>query len=430
MLKNILFIFAVMLMAVSSAQNSTASPYSLGGLGDVTFRGNAIDRMMGGLSVYADSIHANINNPASLGELKLTTFSVGVHYKNTQLTSSEANENVTSSSLDYIAVSIPTKRFAFSFGIMPYSSVGYRLQSLEGVDDENTADILNRFEGNGGVNRTFFSVGIPVFKGLNLGASFIYNFGTINTQSSRQEENIDFGTYLANRSTLSGFHSQFSAHLKLPLSKTITLDAFASVSPEHYIISKNEQTYFTRSLTTQDVGSFQEIDLSTRNLAEVELTIGDEISYGLSLGKNKKWMLGAQYTENNSGNFSNDFIQINNISYQNSSRLAVGGMFIPNYSSITSYWKRIAFRAGYRQEISGILINDIPLDQTGISFGISLPLGGFYSANNVSGFSNFNIGIELGERGVNEAGLVRERFWTVRAGLSLNDLWFIKRQYN
>ena len=76
------------------------------------------------------------------------------------------------------------------------------------------------------------------------------------------------------------------------------------------------------------------------------------------------------------------------------------------------------------------LINDIPLDETGISFGVSLPLGGFYSGNNVSGFSNFNIGVELGERGVNEAGLVRERFWTVRAGLSLNDLWFIKRQYN
>ena len=55
-------------------KNSTAFSYSLGGLGDVTFRGNAIDRMMGGLSVYADSIHANINNPASLGELKLTTF--------------------------------------------------------------------------------------------------------------------------------------------------------------------------------------------------------------------------------------------------------------------------------------------------------------------------------------------------------------------
>ena len=430
MLKNILLIFTVMVTTVVAAQNSTASPYSLGGLGDVTFRGNAIDRLMGGLSVYADSIHANINNSASLGELKLTTFSVGVHYKNTQLSSTEAKENVTSSSLDYIAVSIPTKRFGFSFGIMPYSSVGYRLQSLEGIDDEIAPDVLSRYEGNGGLNRTFFSVGIPVFKGLNLGASFIYNFGTINTQASRQEENIDFGTYLANRSVLSGLHSQYSAHLKLPLNKNITLDAFGSFSPEHNIKSKNEQTYFTRSLTTQDLGSFQEVDLSARGLEEVNLTIGNELSYGLSVGQNKKWMFGAQYTEVNSANFSNPFIQINNIGYQDSSRLAVGGMFIPNYSSITSYWKRIVFRAGYRQENSGILVNNIPLEETGISFGVSLPLGGFYSANNVSGFSNFNIGVELGERGVNEAGLVRERFWAIRAGISLNDLWFIKRQYN
>ena len=430
MLKNILLIFTVMVTTVVAAQNSTASPYSLGGLGDVTFRGNAIDRLMGGLSVYADSIHANINNSASLGELKLTTFSVGVHYKNTQLSSTEAKENVTSSSLDYIAVSIPTKRFGFSFGIMPYSSVGYRLQSLEGIDDENAPDVLSRYEGNGGLNRTFFSVGIPVFKGLNLGASFIYNFGTINTQASRQEENIDFGTYLANRSVLSGLHSQYSAHLKLPLNKNITLDAFGSFSPEHNIKSKNEQTYFTRSLTTQDLGSFQEVDLSARGLEEVNLTIGNELSYGLSVGQNKKWMFGAQYTEVNSANFSNPFIQINNIGYQDSSCLAVGGMFIPNYSSITSYWKRMAFRAGYRQENSGILVNNIPLEETGISFGVSLPLGGFYSANNVSGFSNFNIGVELGERGVNEAGLVRERFWAIRAGISLNDLWFIKRQYN
>ena len=77
----------------------------------------------------------------------------------------------------------------------------------------------------------------------------------------------------------------------------------------------------------------------------------------------------------------------------------------------------MVFRAGYRQENSGILVNNIPLEETGISFGVSLPLGGFYSANNASGFSNFNIGVELGERGVNEAGLVRERFWAIRAGI-------------
>ncbi len=428
MLRKLLSVFALLATTFIYAQNSSASPYSLGGLGDITFRGNAIDRMMGGLSVYSDSIHANLNNPASLGELKLTTFSVGVHYKNTQLSSLEANDKVASGSLDYIAVSIPTKHFGFSFGVMPYSSVGYRLQSID--DAIEGSAVVNRYEGSGGVNKTFFSVGLNLFKGINLGATVNYNFGNINNQSSRQEENIDFGTFLLGDSAISGFDYHFSAHGKFALTDAVILDAFGSFSPQHTLLSKNNQTYFTRSITTQELGSVQDVDLASRGIDELNLTIGDKMSYGLSVGKDKKWMLGAQITSINSGNYRNDFIRLNNISYEDSSRLSVGGMYIPNYASITSYWKRIAYRAGFRQETSGVIVNSVPLEETGMSFGVSLPLGGFYSAANVSGYSNLNVGLELGQRGVDTGGLVKENFWAVRVGLSLNDLWFIKRKYN
>ncbi len=428
MLRKLSLVFAFLIAGLLQAQNSSASPYSLGGLGDVTFRGNAIDRMMGGLSVYADSIHANLNNPASLGELKLTTFSVGVHYKNTQLSSLEANDKVASGSLDYIAVSIPTKRFAFSFGVMPFSSVGYRLQSIN--DDVEDAAVVNRYEGSGGVNKTFLSVGFKLFKGFNLGATVNYNFGNINTQASRQEQNVDFGTFLLGDSSITGFDFQLAAHAKFALSGKIVLDAFGSFQPKHTLLSINNQTYFTRSVVTQELGSIQDVDLSSRGIAELDLTIGDKLSYGLSVGSDKKWLFGAQYTTVNSGDFRNDFIALNNIGYEDSSRLSIGGMFIPNYASITSYWKRIAYRAGFRQENSGVIVNSVPLDETGISFGVSLPLGGFYTASNVSGFSNLNLGFELGERGVNTDGLIKESFWAIRVGLSLNDLWFIKRKYN
>ena len=110
-------------MKFSFGQNSTASPYSLGALGDITFKGNVINRMMGGVSVFSDSIHANLNNPASLGELKLTTFSVGIHYKNTEISTENSRDISRTGSLDYIAVSIPTKFFSFSFGVIPYSSL-------------------------------------------------------------------------------------------------------------------------------------------------------------------------------------------------------------------------------------------------------------------------------------------------------------------
>jgi hypothetical protein len=427
MFKKVLFVFTLLVSTFSVAQNSTASPYSLGGLGDVTFRGNAINRMMGGISVYADSIHANINNPASLGELKLTTFSVGLHYRNTRLISDQTNEDVASGSLDYIAVSIPTKYFSFSFGVMPFSSVGYQLQSL---DEDNEYNILNRYEGKGGVNKTFISVGAKVLKYLNLGGTINFNFGSISSDASRQEENIDFGTFLTSNSQIRGIDLQLGAHLKLPINKTLALDAFGTYSPEHNLTSENEQTYFTRSISTQNVGTFVEVDLASQDLDKVDLTIGSKYELGVGFGQDKKWLLGAQYTAINSGNFQNDFIQLNSVSYENGSRLSVGGYFIPNYSSITDYWKRIVFRAGFRQETSGIMINNTSLEETGISFGVSLPLGGYYSAANVAGFSSLNIGFEFGKRGVNTNGLIQENYWSLRVGASLNDLWFIKRKYN
>jgi len=310
---------------------------------------------------------------------------------------------------------------------MPFSSVGYQLQSL---DEDNEYNILNRYEGKGGVNKTFISVGAKVLKYLNLGGTINFNFGSISSDASRQEENIDFGTFLTSNSQIRGIDLQLGAHLKLPINKTLTLDAFGTYSPEHNLTSENEQTYFTRSISTQNVGTFVEVDLASQDLDKVDLTIGSKYELGVGFGQDKKWLLGAQYTAINSGNFQNDFIQLNSVSYENGSRLSVGGYFIPNYSSITDYWKRIVFRAGFRQETSGIMINNTSLEETGISFGVSLPLGGYYSAANVAGFSSLNIGFEFGKRGVNTNGLIQENYWSLRVGASLNDLWFIKRKYN
>ena len=92
---------------------------------------------------------------------------MGVHYKNTQLSALETNEQVSSGSLDYIAVSIPTKYFGFSFGLMPYSSVGYRLQSIDDAIEDAT--VVNRYEGSGGVNKTFLSLGLSCLMDSILG---------------------------------------------------------------------------------------------------------------------------------------------------------------------------------------------------------------------------------------------------------------------
>ena len=45
-------------------------------------------------------------------------------------------------------MSIPIGKLGFGFGIMPYTSVGYRLESLN-----DAGEVENRFNGEGGVNR-------------------------------------------------------------------------------------------------------------------------------------------------------------------------------------------------------------------------------------------------------------------------------------
>ncbi len=424
-LKLILFLF---FLKVSFAQNGTASPYSLGGLGDVTFKGNVINRMMGGVSVFSDSIHANLNNPASLGELKLTTFSVGMHYKNTQIASSDTKDDSKTGSLDYIAVSIPTKFFSFSFGVIPYSSVGYRLQANDFSNQDEV--IISRYEGRGGTNKSFITIGFKLLKFISLGGTLNYNFGKITTQISNQNENIDFGTFLSSESSLSGLDYEIGTHLKFSISKKIIFESFLTYKPVNNLNSRNKRVYFTRSLQNQNIGDLKEVDLASSNLDLVKLEIGQSYKYGLSFSKGKKWFLGTQYSFVQSENFKNDFIDNSNITYKNANSISFGGYLIPDFSSITNYWKRIVYRAGFRSENTGIEIGNSLLKEKVYSVGASFPLGGYYSANNVSGFSNLNVGFEFGSRGINSESLVKENFWALRIGLSLNDLWFIKRKYN
>ena len=416
------YIYLIIFLAGSPfifAQSNTSSPYSIGGLGEIAFKGNAINRLMGGLDIVSDSLHANLNNPASLGDLKLVTYSLGLNYKSTKLSSIAANESVISASIDYLVVAIPTKKFTFGFGILPATSVGYRLQSVIEGDDIN--NVVNRNEGYGGLNQTFLSIGFKVFEFLNFGVSANYNFGKITNESSRQEQNIDFGTFFTKTSSLAGFNYRFAIQLKIPLTSRVRLDAMAYYVPNNSLTATNESVYFTRSVTTQDLGDFENLDLAAINLNETSISLGNQYSFGLGITKDKKWFVGGQYSRRNSADYVNNFISLDNITYANGSRLSFGGFYLPDYSSITSYWKRIVYRAGVRFEDTGVLFNDQALKETGISFGVSLPM---------AGFSNANIGLEFGKRGNQDNGLIQESYWNLIVGLSLNDIWFIKRKFN
>ena len=156
------FILAVCLLLSFSAlaQNNTASPYSFGGLGLLKFRGTVDIETMGGMGVFSDSIHTNVLNPATYANLRFTNYTVGGEFNSTNLKEGNAEEQTQITSLDYLIVGIPMGRFGASFGLYPYSAVGYDLEN-------ETADQLNRFTGTGGLTKVYLGVGYNVFDGLN-----------------------------------------------------------------------------------------------------------------------------------------------------------------------------------------------------------------------------------------------------------------------
>ena len=419
MIRNIFKLFALLTCSYIFSQTGTTSPYSYAGLGDVNFRGTHVNRFMGGLEIYNDSIHANLSNPSSYAKLKLTNYNLGLNYRINNMIGANETKSIASAGLNYIGVAMPTKYFGFGFGIIPYTSVGYKLSYLDNVNGNE--NILNLFEGEGGINKTFFSVGFRPLKFLSLGVTLNYNFGKIRYETGIFQDQVTLGTVLENISSISGLDLKLSTQFEIPIKDALELQAMLSYTPEANLISTNSRFYNTRSfLATNNFGENVEISLIDFGLKRTNITIPNIISFGFGVGKERKWFAGVQYTMNAMQNFSHEFISLPNVGYENAYQFSLGGFYIPDYSSITSYWKRIVFRMGFRHELTGILINNFGLKETGVNFGFGLPL---------AGFSNTNIGFEYASR-VADSETYKENFWSFRIGFSLNDKWFIKRKYN
>ena len=404
------------------SQTNTGSPYSLNELGEINFLGNVSNLSMGGIDSAIDSIEFNINNPSSLAKLKTTNYLIGTFYKSTGISNVNSTDNINTANINYIAVGIPTKRFGFGFGVLPYSSVGFNLQS---TDEYNTANSINSrlFGADGNINRAFVSIGFPLLKYLSLGASANYNFGKFNYEKFNLIENVNYGIFSNSSSEISGFTYNFSSNLSIPLKNDFKLNLVYSYYPDGDLDSFNIESLYTSntsSITLESLGDFVDVDLNSRGLENTKLPVPKKSIYSLGLEKKNSWFIGFQYESKLSSNFENVFLDTQNVSYRDANSLSIGGYIIPDSLSLTSYWKRVKYRFGIKNEKKSIIVNNLPINHFSLNLGLGLP---------IAGLSKANLGLEIGKVGDNNS-LVKENYFALRLGLSLNDVWFIKRKYN
>ena len=441
MIKKLCFVFVAVLTWSSYAQQGgTTSPYSFYGIGSLKFKGTVESRSMGGIGIVADSIHVNLRNPASFGGTNLkvfneegrpVTFTVGGSHNTEKISTTNTSDNANATTFDYIALSFPVGKLGIGFGVLPYTSVGYRLEATETFQD--TLLLSNRFEGEGGVNKVFFNAGYQLSKNLRVGVDVNYNFGSLqnNALDLIYDDNGDllqFQTRERNRSDLSGLNFNIGVLYEPMITEKLKLTSAFRYTPKSTLSSDNERVIETvrvnplTGFVDTSLGNSIEVNLADDGLEKTDLTLPSQWSLGFGIGAPRKWFVGGEYTFVQTSQFNNPIFSADNTSFVDANTIAFGGYFIPDYTSFNSYWKRIVYRAGARFEESGLVINNEPINEFGISFGVGLPVGRL--------FSNANIGFEIGKRGTTNQNLVEENFVNFQLSLSLNDRWFVKRKYN
>jgi hypothetical protein len=440
LIKRIFLILIFFICNNFQGQEGTSSPYSFYGIGNLKFKGTTENRAMGGLSIYTDSIHMNFRNPASYAgnnmssfnnEARLVKFTVGIGHTTTELETSDSSDNANTTTFDYLGLNMPMGKFGMGFGVIPHSSVGYKLESRNSIDT-----LQYKYSGNGGVNKVFLGFGYLISDNLSIGIDVHYNFG--NIQNSALEFlyddidmlPLDYQAREINRSDLSGINYNLGISYKPMINEKTQLVTSFTYSPSYNLTSKNKRT-FASVIVSETTGieypiNEIEVDLLPLGLEETDLKMPSKISIGVGIGSVRNWFIGTEYNIIKSSVFSSDLLDIqngdSNTYFEDSSVLSIGGFYIPDYNSFNKLWQRIVYRSGIYFEKTGLNINNQSIKELGISFGLGIPVSRL--------FSSMNTVIEIGKRGTTDQNLVKENFINFQLSLSLNDRWFIKRKYN
>ena len=148
-------------------------------------------------------------------------------------------------------------------------------------------------------------------------------------------------------------------------------------------------------------------------------TLPAELGFGATYYYSSKFAVGFDVKRIFWSQYENDALPEE---LDNTTRLAVGGFFRPDFRS-NSYLQRVSYRFGAYVQDDPRVIDGESINNFALTFGLGLPLSWKRK------FSNLNLGFTYGRRSVGD--LLSENFVRIGMGFTFNDKeWFIKRKYN
>jgi hypothetical protein len=424
-LRNILFPVVLLLLLsgnISQAQIAINSPYTRYGLGWlVENRFETRMMAMGGLRYGVQHPwFINPANPASYVAYDSTSFVFqgGVFGTSVRLKNDQVSGEGNFLSMSHLLFGFPvTKWWGTSFGVLPYSYVGYDILVETEVEDVGLSRTL--LGGSGGFNKVYWGNAFKIYKGLSAGFNFVYLFGEIERiRAIGFPDNVFLrNTRERNSFNANDFLWDFGLQYRHQINNKHTIAGGITYSNETRVNSVGN------SIVTAYYGDINSV-LATRDTISIapevkgDFTVPTKIGVGITFEEREKWVAGIDFKWQNWDNFQIFGLED---SLQNSWEIAAGGEYIPNIRTIRSYWEAVSYRFGFRFGTSYLKLRDTDLTEFGISFGLGFPIR--------RSRTSLNLAVEAGKLGTIDNGLIQENFVRFTFGVNIFENWFMKRKY-
>ncbi len=488
------FLLSTLFLTNTASAQVTSSPYSRYGVGDIGAKGFGQNFSMGGTYIGMQNdttqmFFINNGNPASYANMRLVTAELGAKYNRTELESSTAKQTINNASLGYIALAFPFKKWwGASIGLVPYSSIGYKISDEQEIS--NIGNVKFLYEGSGGINQVYFGNGIKplygmarryqlsgkyktlkslkhadntpkscleifadnnkirkslnrkkFFESVSLGANASYLFGNMeNTRRSIFPSGIyAFNTRVGTNTRVDGFYMDYGMQMAYTVDSIKYKDRKDSCRPVKFRdLKENVKFVFGATFSAE---------------TNIEATI-DSVSYSYfnnSLG----YEIIKDTIENTKGTQGKVTLPMSfgvGFAVKKGEKITVGAdVAIQNWSNYSAFGISAGLKNSMRTSLG---IQFVPDAKPNAKYfkRVHYRLGGKYvqtalelkstQLTEYSGtigfgfpvgrsyilqnFSMVNLGVEIGKRGTVTNGLIRENFIKGSVSFTINDRWFQK----
>jgi len=426
MIKNLSVVITILFCVQSFAQKADSSPYSALGIGTEIESKTVEEMSMGGIGTAGLNGQISFSNPASYASFTVTRYTLAAENRAFWFDDENGSDNSSNAYLSYLGMGIPLgDKAGFAFGLQQNSTIGYTI--TENIYDENDELIqAGLYEGDGGSNRVFFGFGYEVIKNLNLGIEGKYIFGKTEKSVISQTRDIHLATKYKIEGGANGFGLKAGVIYKKEIKPSLFVNLGTSIEFENDLETDADEYLYSVSLSGAESPRDTILDVRSKGIYKTPL----KTNLGVSIGNPLKWSVAVDYSFRKAIEINGNLVGHNpKLQYDNASKFAIGGYYVPRYNSISSYWKRVYYRAGIRFENTGIMVNGSDtgsefssINDYGISFGLGLPIGRRHSKIDTS--------FEYGQLGATSNGLTKESYFNFRIGLAFGDKWFGRRQIN